>query len=181
VVPFVNGAALAASPDWAELDAMNFAASKAAVSSAKWAAVLARPAGFFNEQNMAHPKWIRSFFPDLELREDGENKFVSTDGKTKIEVFFDSDDMSNLRPRRLVHAVARSRALDPVTQGSFASFVLWRHDGGEDELAMFNVVPLEARKTLVVGYMLRVGEKGREGTLKALLARAKLAQDITLD
>ncbi len=181
VLTFADGAALSQSHVWAELDGVGFVDRKSPLTAAKWAVVLTRPAGFFNEQRMSHPTWIRGFFPDLKLRPIGENLFESEDGKTKVEIFFDSDDMSNLRPRRLVHAVARSRMLDPIAQGAFASFVVWRHGGDADELAIFNVVPLQARKTLLVGYGLWVGEKGREGATKALPARAKMAQELQLD
>jgi hypothetical protein len=168
-------------PDWLELDgARVLETSEGTISAGKWAQVIERPVAFFNEQRMLDKRWLEASLKLGKLTRVDENSFKGTDprGNFELEVFFDSDDMSNLQSGRLIRSLGHAKKLDPLTGGAAASVCVLLKRRHSAELSIMNYVSLSSRRTLEVGYYL--GKSGHQGWgedfAKEILARAKLAQ-----
>jgi len=168
-------------PDWLELDgARVLETPDGDIHAGKWAQMIERPVGFFNEKRMLDQAWLERLLNVGKLTRVDENSFKGSDaqGDFELEVFFDSDDMSNLQNGRLIRSLGHSKKLDPISGGAAASICLSLKRRRSAELTLINYISLSSRKTLEVGYYL--GKGGRQGWgenfPKEILARAKLAQ-----
>lgn len=169
-------------PDWLELDgARVLEVSDGDVHAGKWAQLIEKPLGFFNENRMLDQKWLEQLLKIGKLTRVDENSYKGSDaqGDFELEVFYDSDDMSNLQNGRLIRSLGHAKKLDPISGGAAASICISLKRRRSAELTLINYVSLSSRRTLEVGYYL--GKGGRQGWgenfPKEILARAKLAQN----
>ncbi|MBY0517868.1 MAG: hypothetical protein K2P81_13240 [Bacteriovoracaceae bacterium] len=145
-------------PEIIELDAGKFLNQEGAtIELAKTAYVVNKPVGFFSTEQMSDPKWL-SQITGSELKKTENGDFVNQK-KEEVKVFFDSDDLSNLKSSKVVHSISQSKKLDPIALSGFSTVLIQM----KKSIQIFNHIPLSPSKTLIISYQLSVVEKSISG------------------
>lgn len=144
-------------PDYYALDALHMAARKnGGLIIRKRAYLLDKPVGFFNDQTLLSERWLEHTRAGEKLTRVDDNHFRGTDqnGNFGLDVFFDSDDISNVQDRRLIHAMNKTKQLDPLAGSSAATVVMVKHGkkGRPKEVTYVNYISLNAKQTIVIAY-----------------------------
>lgn len=137
--------------------------------------VVNRPVGFFTDQQLNDKKWLQHLRPQEKLKRLDETSFQATtkSGKYQLEVFFDSDDLSNVQRSKLIHAVALTKKLDPLAGGSFATSCLLKTKPKSEsinDMMITNYISLSTKTTAVITYQITALKKKNE---KVVLKRVR--------
>lgn len=154
-------------PVFSDMDALRLADEEnVRLMVSKLAYVVDRPVSFFNDQQVMNPKWLAHTHPGQKYKKADENSFIATssEGKHHLDVFFDSDDISNVERSRVIHAVTQSKKLDTLSGSSFSTTCLLLHHSTTrkaGEVSVTNYISLNSRKTLVITYAITALSKGK--------------------
>ena len=143
-----------------ELDNVRLVVSKAAY-------VVNRPVGFFTDRQLTDPRWLQHVRPDERFSSINENALRAQRGSEsyKLEIFYDSDDISNIQRARLIHAVTLSKRIDPLAGSSFATSCLLTSQSStarQGESTISNYVSLNTQKTVVITYQVTALAKWKD-------------------
>lgn len=129
--------------------------------------VVNKPVGFFTDQQLNDQKWLEHLHPQEKLKRLDETSFqaVTSKGKYQLEVFFDSDDLSNVQRSKLIHAVALTKKLDPLSGGSFATSCMLKTKPKSEtinDVMITNYISLTTKTTAVITYQITALKKTKE-------------------
>lgn len=143
-----------------DLDALRFAQEKdTVIRISKSAYVVDRPAGYFSDQLLMDVNWLGRIHPQDTFAKLSDNSFnvTSARGQHLLEIFYDSDDQSNVQRPRLIHAVALTKRTDPLAAGSFAtscSVITKSSMPIRSQVEIANYISLSSRRTIVILYQI---------------------------
>lgn len=155
-------------PGFRDLDALRLAdRNNSLIAIKKISYVVNKPVGFFSDQQLNDKKWLQHTRPNEKLSRVDETSFKATTpkGKYQLEVFFDSDDLSNVQKSKLIHAVTLTKKIDPLSGGSFATSCLLKTKPRSEtinDLMITNYISLSTKTTAVITYQITALKKGKE-------------------
>lgn len=125
----------------------------------KLAYVVDRPVGFFSDRQLSDPAWLAHLHPGDSFTRIDEHTLLARNGpdRYRLNVYYDSDDISNLQRTRLIHAVTLTKRIDPLAGGSFATSVLFASQSStarQGEITISNYVSISTQKTVVITYQI---------------------------
>jgi len=155
-------------PDLKSLDRFNSVKNKnLKVFISKSAFTIKKPFGFFGHDLSLDQVFLKHIMGDQIIEKIGGNKFfVSVDGVTShdyvMEVFFDSDEISNTSNSSALKSINSLRTLDLIARGNASFFIkdLYQFskyaESGKD---VFIFSPLNEEKSIVIIYHILFIEK----------------------
>lgn len=173
-------------PELFDLDSLSlFQEPNAMMVVTKSVAVIKRPVGFFDDKQMTDENFVSHIMGEQKVKKVAPETFKVTvpgefNHQYKMQMFFDSDDISTLPNSKVIRAVSAVKKMDIISQG--ASTIMIKEITQYSKYSLGGVmvtsfIPLKENKTIMIQYHLFAIKKnfGTEKTLKAGIIQEILA------
>lgn len=155
-------------PDLQDLDASGiFKDQDTKILFSKTAYIVKKPVGFFDHKQVIDPAYLKHVMKgqEVEALEEGSFK-VTTSGvmgySYKLDLFYDSDDVSTLPQRRATQVVTNSKRFDVISQSAHSSIYRELTEFSKytkNAISITHHVPMTDSKTLVITYNISAVKK----------------------
>lgn len=150
-------------PELFDLDSLSlFQEPNTMMVITKSVAVIERPVGFFDDKQMTDEQFVSHIMGEQKVKKVAPETFkVTVPGEFshqyKMQMFFDSDDISTLPNSKVIRAVSAVKKMDIISQG--ASTIMIKETTQYSKYSLGGVtvtsfIPLKENKTIMIQYNL---------------------------
>jgi hypothetical protein len=159
---------LDSAPDLQDLDASGiFKDQDTKILFNKIAYIVKKPVGFFDHKQVIAPDYLKHVMKGQEVVALKEGSFkITTSGvmgySYKLDLFYDSDDVSTLPQKRATQVVTNSKRFDVISQSAHSSIYRELTEFSKytkNAISITHHIPMTDSKTLVITYNISAVKK----------------------